>query len=461
MNDQKGSFLLLRIVNRARRMAGVVAVAALLFPSLSGAEPLSLIQAYDLALHYDARYLSAEADTRIAREEVAKARSGFLPNIKSSTSRGRNQTDHATIYGEEPTIWYNTISQSLSLRQPLFNLPSLASYKQSKAVKAKSESLFQGEHSSLIVRTVEFFCDVLYSEENVAFTDAHLKALAEQLEQSKKRYANGFGTITEVNESQASYDLAVAEHASAIGGLENRRRELESVTGLYADDLCRLDSKRLVLSEPEPRNVESWIEMAEEQSGKIKAARQEVEIARKEIDKNKASRYPQLDLWAGRSYSISENNYTIGSTYNTWSVSVQMSVPIYTGGFTSASIRQAAARREKASEELHLKERDTLTNVRKYYNAQINSIVQVRAYEQAVKSGEIALEGTRKGFMAGFRTNTEVLDATRKLFESRRTLAKARYEYILNRLKLRDAAGVLNEEDIEVVNRFFVPSAGA
>jgi protease secretion system outer membrane protein len=461
MNQQKEEFRQLRSGKHGRRMARLLAVAALLFPSLSGAEPLSLTQAYDLALHYDARYLAAEADTRIAREEVPKARSGFLPGIKSSTSRGRNQTDHTTIYGEEPTIWYNTLSYSLSVRQPLFNLPAIASYKQSKAVKAKSESLFQGEHSSLIVRTVENFCDVLYSEENVAFTDAQLKALQEQLEQSKKRYANGFGTITEVNESQASYDLAVAEQASAVGGLESRRRELESVTGIYADDLCRLDPKRLVLSEPEPRNVESWIEMAREQSGKIKAARQEVEIARKEIDKNNASRYPQLDLWAGRSYSVSENNYTIGSTYNTWSVSVQLSVPIYTGGYTSASIRQAAARREKASEELHLEERDVLTNIRKYYNAQINSIVQVRAYEQAVKSGEIALEGTRKGFMAGFRTNTEVLDATRKLFESRRTLARARYEYILNRLKLRDAAGALSEEDIEALNRFFVPKAGA
>ncbi|NTW53172.1 MAG: TolC family outer membrane protein [Chlorobaculum sp.] len=442
-------------------MAGVLAVAAMLVPSLSGAEPLSLSEAYNLALHYDARYLAAEADTKIYKEEVAKARSGFLPSIKASTSRGRSQTDHTTIYGEDPTIWYNTLSHSLSLRQPLFNLASLASYKQSRALKAKSESLFQGEYSSLIVRTVENFCDVLYSEDNVAFTDAQLKALQEQLEQSKKRYANGFGTITEVNEAQASYDLAVAERASAIGGLESRRRELESVTGLYADDLCRLDPKRLVLSEPDPCNVESWIEMAREQSGKIKAARQEVEIARKEVDKNKASRLPQLDLWAGRSYSVSENNYTIGSTYNTWSVSLQMSVPIYTGGYTSASIRQAAARRQKAGEELHLEERDTLTSVRKYYNAQINSIVQVRAYEQAVKSGEIVLEGTRKGFMAGFRTNTEVLDATRKLFESRRALAKARYEYILNRLKLRDAAGVLGEEDIESLNRFFVPKAGA
>lgn len=444
-----------RIGRLGRTITGLLVAAGLLLPSLSGAEPLSLRTAYDLALHYDARYLSAEADTRIAKEEVAKARSAFLPNVKASTSRGRNQTNHATIYGEKPTIWYNTLSHTLSVRQPLFNLQSIASYKQAGAVKAKSESLFEGEHSSLIVRTVELFCNVLYSEENIAFTDAQLRAFLRQVEQSKKRYANGFGTITEINESQASYDLAVAEHANAIAGLENSRRELESVTGVYAENLCRLDPQKLVLAGPVPRNVEAWVEMASEKSSKIKAARHEVEIARKEIDKNKASRYPQLDLLAGRSYSVSENSYTIGSTYDTWSVSVQLSVPVYTGGYTSASIRQAFARRQKANEALNLEERESLADVRKYYNAQLNSIVQVRAYEQAVKSGEIALEGTQKGFMAGFRTNTDVLEATRKLFETRRSLARARYQYILNRLLLRDAAGMLGEEELDEVDHFF------
>ena len=456
MNEQNG-YIRSRLIKQSGRITRrLLVLGVLLFPSASSAEPLGLRQAYDLALRYDARYLSAEADTKIAREEVAKAKSGFLPNIKASTSRGRNQTDHATVIGEEPTIWYNTLSHSLSLRQPLFNLASVASYKQARMVKAKSESLFQGEHSSLIVRTVELFCNVLYSEENIAFTEAQLKALQEQLEQSKKRYANGFGTITEINEAQASHDLALAEHASAVAGLEYSRRELERATGLYAEELRRLEPGKLALVSPDPRNVESWVEMAREKSSKIRAARQEVEIARKEIDKNKAAKYPQLDLWAGRSYSVSENNYTIGSTYDTWSVSVQISVPVYTGGYTSASIRQAVARRLKANEELNLQERASLTDVRKYYNAQLNSIVQVRAYEQAVKSGEIALEGTRKGFMAGFRTNAEVLEATRKLFETRRALARARYEYILNRLMLRDAAGVLTEEDLAEVDRFFV-----
>ncbi|ACF11256.1 type I secretion outer membrane protein, TolC family [Chlorobaculum parvum NCIB 8327] len=437
-------------------MAFLLVLVQFFLPMAAQAKSLSLKEAYEHALQYDAQYRSAEADTRIAKEEVSKAAAAFMPNIKAATSKGRSRTDSETPYSSREGVYYSTQSHSVSLRQPLFNLGSIASWKQAHAVKAKSEELFRSEHASLIVRTAEQFCNVLFSQDNITFASAQVEATKEQLEQSKKRFEKGFGTITEINEAQASFDLAVADHADAIAGLENSSRELERITGIYTDELCRLDPERLVLARPEPQNVEAWVALAEEHNGRIGAARQEVEITRKEIDKTKASRYPQLDLWAGRSYSVSENNYTIGSTYDTWSVNVQLSMPIYTGGYTSAAVRQAWARRLKAQEGLHFQERESLTRVRRYYQAQINSIAQVRAYEQAAKSAEIALEGTRKGFQAGFRTNAEVLDAVKKLYDIRRSLARARYQYILNRLMLRDAAGLLSESDLDGIDEFFV-----
>jgi protease secretion system outer membrane protein len=440
----------------------LLVLAVLLFPvAVTAAEPLSLRQAYEYALQYDAQYLAAEADTKIAKEEVSKAFSGFLPNVKASTSRGRNRTDSVTPFSSQEGLYYNTLSHSLSLRQPLFNLGAIATYKQARAVKARSESLFAGEHSSLMVRTAELYCNVLYSEENIAFIEAQVNASYEQLQQAKKQYANGFGTITEISEAQASYDLALADQLNSVAGLEFSKRELERITGVYADNLCKLEARKLVLDKPAPDNVEAWVTLAEENNSGIRAARHEVEIARKEIDKNKAARYPQLDLWAGRSYSVSENNYTIGSTYDTWSLSVQLSMPVYTGGYTSASVRQATFRRQKASEDLNRQARGVVSDVRKYYEAQLNSIVQVRAYEQAVKSSETALEGTRKGFQAGFRTNSEVLDAMKKLLEARRSLARTRYQYILNRIMLRDSAGILTESDMDVIDRFFVAKSGS
>ena len=149
---------------------------------------------------------------------------------------------------------------------------------------------------------------------------------------------------------------------------------------------------------------------------------------------------------------MSDSNNIIGQAYNTYSIALQLSVPIYTGGYTSASIRQAQAKRLKAQEEFSWQDRGTVSDVRKYYNGVITSIAQIQAYEQAVKSGKIALKGTKKGFELGIRTNMEVLDAQQKLLSNKRNLAKSRYQYILNKLQLKDSTGSLSAADIEEVN---------
>ena len=268
----------------------------------------------------------------------------------------------------------------------------------------------------------------------------------------KRRYEKGFGTITEVSEAQAAYDMAIADGVETVNAREFSRRELEHFTGIYPEELCKLVPEKMHLTRPVPEKVESWVELARSDNHEVSAARQEVQIAKRELQKQGAVRYPTVTLVGSRNYSESDNNYTIGSTYDTYSISLQMSVPIYTGGYVSASVRQAQAKRLKAQEQLSWQERGVESNVRKYYNGVISGIGQIQAYEQAVKSGEIALKGTRKGFDAGLRTNIEVLDADEKLLSSRRNLAKSRYQYILNSLQLKDSAGSLSPGDIDEVN---------
>ena len=203
--------------------------------------------------------------------------------------------------------------------------------------------------------------------------------------------------------------------------------------------------------------VEAWIDLAMVGNKDIVGAREEIQVAWREVQKQKAARYPTIDLVGGKSYSVSENNYSIGSTYNTYSIALQMSLPIYTGGYISASVRQAHAKWIKADEQLRWRERGTESDVRKYYNGLLGSVAQINAYEQAVKSGEIALKGTEKGFQTGLRTNADVLDAGQKLLASRRNLAKSRYQYIMNRMMLKQSAGTLFAADIDEVNNWFHP----
>ncbi|ABL65763.1 TolC family outer membrane protein [Chlorobium phaeobacteroides] len=425
------------------------------------AAPVTISEAYLKARDHDALLGAAKADNLVYKEEVGKARAGLRPSVRLNASRGRNGTQHGYMGLYEAPDFYNTVVYGVTLRQPLINLSNIAEYQQAKAVAAKSDAELRKEEADLIVRLAETYCNALYAEDNLTFSQAHIKASEEQLQQAKRRFEKGFGTITEINEAQADLDMALAEGLEIVNSVEFSRRELEHLIGTYPDELCKLAPEKLVLARPTPGRVESWIDRAHGESPRSSAAHLEMQIAKKEIEKQKASRYPTIDLVAGRSYSESENNYSIGSTYETYSISLQMSMPIYTGGYASASIRQAKAKWLKAGEQFFWQERSIESEVRKYYNTVISTIAQIQAYEQAVKSREIALDGTKKGFGAGLRSNVDVLDALQNLLAARRNLAKSRYQYILARLSLKQTAGALSPADIEEINGWFATAKTA
>ncbi len=420
------------------------------------ARPLNLLEAYQQALGYDARLRATQADNKAYKEEISKARAQFRPNVRLNAARGRNATEHAYLGRYGRPDYYNTVNMGVSVRQPLFNLTSDSEYKQAKAVAAKSDAELHKEEASLIVRITEAYCNALYADDNLEFSQAQLKAAREQLQQAKRRFEKGFGTITEISEAQAAYDTALADELEIVNSVEFSRRELEHLTGEYPRELCKLLPAKLVLTPPEFDGVQHWIELALEGNQDILGAQQEIQVARREIEKQRAARYPTFDLLLGKNYSESENNYSIGSIYNTYSLTVQMSMPLYSGGYVSASVRQAQARWQKAQEQLNMQERGAQSDTRKYYNSVVVAIAQVKAYEQAVRSHEIALTGTKKGFEAGLRSNVDVLDAQQKLLAARRNLAKSRYQYILNGLLLKQSAGILAPGDIEELNGWLV-----
>ena len=445
-----------------------VIIAATMFAALPlYGEQLDLSTAWQEARQYDARLGAAQADNLIYREEVGKARAQLRPSVRLSAAQGRNDTQSTT---QGTDFWtgkmittrkdqlYNTANYGISVRQPLLNMANYASYKQARAVAAKSDIDLQKEDTALIVRTTEAYCNALYAEDNLEFSQALIKAAQEQLQQAKRRFEKGFGTITEINEAQANYDMALADGLEIVNSVEFTRRELEHLTGRYPDNLCKFVPEKIVLAQPEPANLQPWIEMALANNRDVLGGQQEILIAQREAEKQHYSRYPTIDLVGGRNYSDSESNYAIGSIYDTYSIGLQLSMPLYSGGYISASVRQAHAKRLKAQEQLMLQERGVQSDVRKYYNSIVTGIAQIHAYEQAVTSHEIALTGTKKGFGAGLRSNVDVLDAQQKLFASRRNLAKSRYQYILNRLMLKQASGTLSVSDVEEVNGWLAVS---
>ncbi|ACF47205.1 type I secretion outer membrane protein, TolC family [Prosthecochloris aestuarii DSM 271] len=414
----------------------------------ASAESLDLRGAWEQARSYDARLRVAEAEYAMQQEEIAKARAALRPNIQAQSSRGRNSTRSSSLAG---TSYYNTESSSITLKQSLFNLGSAASYKQAKAIAAKSGEILRNESNDLMVRTVEAYFNVLYAEEGVEVSRARVAAAAERLKQARRALKNGLGTVTAVDEAEARYDSVVADEIEARNSDEFNRRELERLTGIYARELRPLSAGLLPLDDPDPVDVDVWLALAMEKSPEIGAAEEGMNIARRELEKNRGAAYPSLDLVAGRSYSVSETSYTIDRAYDTYSLMLQLKVPMYTGGYISASVRQARVGCVKAEEEFSWYERQVVADIRRYYHAVLNAVLQVRAYEKAVISRETACRSTKKGVQAGLSTRVDVLESRVKLLTSRQDLAKARYQYIINLLMLKKASGLVSESDIDEI----------
>jgi protease secretion system outer membrane protein len=429
---------------------------ALAFPLLAEAQSLSLLQAFQKAQQYDATLRAAVADNKAQKEEINKSFAAFLPQVRVGVYEGRGITDSEVPGALGSTSKrhssYDSRNYSVSLRQSIFNKANFAEYKQAKADVAKSNAMLDSAQFNMASRVTGAYLDLLLSEENVRYSKAQKTSAQSQLEQAKKRYKAGFGTITEVSEANANLESVVAQELEWANGVEYAKRTLENVTGVYADALLSLDPSKLQLAVPQPSNVDSWISTAMEKNADIITAHNEYLVVTQEVEKNNSGHYPTLDLVAARTHTESDNNYTIGSQYDTDSIGLQLNVPLYTGGYVSSTVRQAVARVEQASEKLSEKQRTVSTDVRKYFNEIINGIARIEAQSQSVASYETALVGTQKGYESGLRSNVDVLTAQEKLYSAKRDLARERYKLIYSRIQLKQVAGLLTEGDIAEVN---------
>lgn len=418
----------------------------------------NLVSLYHKALQYDAQYRVAAALTEAEREEINKARSLFLPKVQLSANVGKGVTERTadTLAGQvENRYDYNLKNYALTIKQPLFNKESIAAYRASEASVKGKEALLNKENSTLITRIAQTYFELLYAQERIEVTRNKIDAVQQQLKQGQRRYEQGQGTITEVSEAQASLDLAQAELIDASNSLQQQKQVLSDITGQQVDAVAALNPESLPTTVPDTEKLDDWLNQAEQNNPDITAARYALEGARQDLERKQAGHYPTLDLVGVRSYSENDNNNTIGLRFDTTTLAVQFSMPLFAGGFTNASVRQALDRVDAAQEQLNLRSRDAGANVKKYLNSIHGNFLSIQAYTQAVKSGETALEGTQKGFTAGLRTNVEVLNAQQKLYASKLELSKARYMLVNDIVNIKQAAGQLNEAQLNSLNRYF------
>lgn len=443
-----------------KRLGWVLALASLW--AASNASALDLAEAYRAAVANDADFAIAAAERDAGQEEENKALAGLLPNVSFNGSQSQNTTEQRSLTAagmRTANYNYDANSLSINLRQPLYRPYQWAAYAQGQAQARYSDLLFAAAKQDMILRVAGAYLDTLLAKDTVALAQAQKQAYGEQLAQAKRLFSAGEGTVTDINEAQARYDSALAQELETANNLEVARRSLERLTGQEPTELRVLMTDKPVPQSPEPNDVKQWVEWARLNNPVVQANREGQDISQQEIAKAGAEHKPTLDLVASRTKSDSENNVSINTRYDTTAVGVQLTIPLYGGGRASASIRQAEAGKRKAEQQLESALRKAMLDARQQFLNVTTNVAQINAYRQAVVSNEAALVSTRKSFTAGIRTSVDILNAQQQVFSAKRDLARARYTYISSWLKLKAAAGSLNEEDVVHINSWLVADA--
>lgn len=417
-----------------------------------------LMQVYQQALSNDSTFASARASLAVGQERVPQGRALLLPTIglSGSGSRQNGQQDNAagaqSSNGfESPASTVNTSyyvhTYTLQLTQPLFRWANWQQYQQSKLAQAAAESQFAQAQQDLMTRVAQAYFDVLTAEDNLGSTRAQKEATTEQLASAKRNFEVGTQTITDTHEAQAAYDLVVAQEFAAINDLDNKRAALQTIIGQTPGALAPMRTG-VSLTAPSPTAVEPWISSAEQQNYSVVNAQLNLETAKRAIEVSRSGHYPTVDFVANSSRTNVTETYR--QTGN--SIGVQWNIPLFSGFAVTSQVRESIALEDKARNDLETARRTASQNARLAYLGVTSGLAQVKALEAAEVSSQSALESNKLGYQVGVRINIDVLNAQKQLYSTQKDLSKARYDTILNGLRLKSAAGTLKESDLEQVN---------
>ncbi|SAI46708.1 outer membrane export protein [Bordetella ansorpii] len=427
------------------------------------AQALDLMQAYGMALEHDPAYRASIAERNAGREERAIGRAALLPKLSYQYQVGRNDSrvTQPGFFGSTTSDrHYNSYSSALTLQQPLLDYEALSRYYYGVAQSLHADSRFRSRSQELAVRVAKAYTETLYARDQIDLSRAQKRAYAEQLVLNERMLRAGEGTRTDLLETQARHDLAVAQEIEALDAQDAAQRALAAMIGIpvAADDLAPLSGKfeAMVL---EREGFSSWQQLALRENPELAALTFSIDAAQERIEQARAGHLPSVSLYAsaGRQKSSSESSYD--QRYATNSIGVQINVPIFAGGGVSASVRQATDNREKLRYERDARRDEILNGLRQQFNLHHSSLAKMRAYGYAVESARELTTAMKRSVAGGERVNADVLQAEQQYFDALRNLAQARYEHLMSWLTLQQLAGSLEPEDVLHVNGAFARTA--
>ncbi len=454
-------------------------IGLLLALGCASAQAGDLVQAYDLARQSDPQLAGTEANKRAQEAGIGISRSALLPQINANATLTKNKITSTSI-SESPDANGNvsfgptsgttdTTSRNyqVGLQQSIYSRANYTQLSSSRSRAAQYDALYDSAADTLITRVATAYFNVLSAIQDLASSRAQERALKRQLDQANVRLQVGLAPITDAQEAKAQYDIARAQTINFETALADAHEALTEITGQPVERLKGL-APDFTPTAPTPQDVAAWVKMAIDQNPQIRAQQLALDAANHDVDTARAGHLPTLSATAGynkgaqwgtdafNGFNFPANATNKGPTY-----SLILQVPIFSGFAVSSRVRQALATRDAAADTLEQTRRSIIRQARNSYHATLAGLTEIEARKQALLSAQTALEATQTGLEVGTRTIVDVLISEQTLFSVQRDYARARNNFVVNGLLLKQAAGNIQGSDVTAVNTLLVSDADA
>lgn len=406
-----------------------------------------LVDVYKTAVNNDPTLLGARAARGAADARLRLAYAGFLPQADLNVHSAYSDRNVGGTSTDQSNNGYD-----LSMTVPLFRLDTFKKLSQAKAGIEQSTAELSATEANAIVRVAERYYTTLAAIDNLEFARAEKEAVGRQLEQTKQRFEVGLIAITDVHEAQAAFDQVVASEILAQNELANSREALREITGRYHDKLTPL-GKDMALIAPQPNQIDSWVKRALENNNTIHAFAAAVDVARESMLEQRAGHMPTLDITAEHSYLDDGGSLFNNQDVTENSVRLNFNLPLSRGGAVTARTQEQEQVYNQAKHALEAAKRNAQRQASDAYLAVVASISRTKALKQAVVSTQSALKAAEAGLEVGTRTTVDVLNTRRDLFRAQRDHSRARYDYVLNIFRLKEASGNMTVAELEQINK--------
>lgn len=449
--------------HNSRRGFLLAALASAVFSAQAAPTQYDLLEIYNLALVNDAQLAAARAGMQATQETVIQSRANLLPTLGATANIQYNRSTTDFTGGADSKDNYNSSGWGATLTQALFNLNSWHTYKQAQHSGDQASTEFANAEQQLILNVAQAYFTVLQSEDALLTNKAQERALKQQLDQARERFNVGLIAQTDVLDALAAYDNARVARIQAENQVFVSYENLRTIVNLDVTSIAHLE-KEMPVAAPTPNDPEEWVNTALSTNLSLRAARQGLAASESQVKAAKSNHAPTVNAFA--SYNYTSNNSVANQTRlnsqgfpangdgNQTAIGVKLDLPLYSGGSVSSASRQASYLLQQAQQNYDQLLRTTNANTRNLFRTAKSDVDRIEAGCQVILSSESALKATQSGYEVGTRNITDVLNAQQTLYSSIGSYLNTRYEFILDTLKLKQAAGTLSPADLEELNKW-------